>query len=67
MKWIRTVLVALLLSLVTGLVIGTIIRLRLEKPTRYIGAVGLPIPTHPGDVGHPAPPVLDPRQGEEQV
>lgn len=39
MKLLRTVGLALLLSLLLGLVIGTAIRLRLEKPTVYIGAM----------------------------
>ncbi len=66
MKWLRTVFVALLLSLLLGLVIGTLLRLRLERPTRYIGAL-LPaaaLPLHVGDAGAA---VLHPRHHEEQV
>jgi hypothetical protein len=64
MRWARLVLLALLLSLLTGLVIGTAIRLRMEQPTRYIG---LAVPTDPGHVGDAGSAVLHPRQGEEQV
>ena len=38
MKWLRRVLLALLLSLLVGLAIGTWLRLRLERPVYYIGA-----------------------------
>ena len=37
MKLLKGVLLALLLSLLVGLAIGTAIRLRLERPTEYIG------------------------------
>jgi hypothetical protein len=42
MKWLRRVLLALLLSLLVGLAIGTLLRLRLERPVYYIGAAATP-------------------------
>ena len=38
---LRTVLLALLASLLFGLAVGTWLRLRLERPTWYIGALGV--------------------------
>ncbi len=38
MRLLRKLLLALLLSLGIGLLIGTWIRLRLERPVRYIGS-----------------------------
>lgn len=72
MKWLRTALLALLASLLFGLLVGTWLRLRMERPTWYIGATNTIAPlaaarTLPGDVGHAGPPVLDPRHHEEQV
>ncbi len=37
---VRTVLWLLLLSLVVGFVIGLVLRSRLERPVRFIGAAG---------------------------
>ena len=78
LKILRSVLLALLASLVTGLAIGTWIRIRMEQPERYfIGAAaptGTTAPTGsslaaraPGDVGHVGAPVLGPGHHEEQV
>ncbi len=75
MRWLRFVLLALLLSLSIGLAIGTVIRLRMEKPVRYIGR-SLPRagetsdPSHarvPLDIGNTATCVLQTRSNEEQV
>jgi len=41
-KWLGRVLLALLLSLLVGLAIGTWLRLRLERPVYYIGAADTP-------------------------
>ena len=70
----RRILLGLLLWLLMSFALGTWIRLRLEKPTVYLGAAsaayapavasGGPAPL---DVGDPGPPVLDPRQDEEQI
>ena len=66
MRWLRTFLLALLLSLLVGLAIGTLLRLRLERPTRYIGTI-LPLASLPLDVCDAGTPGLDPSQHEEQV
>jgi hypothetical protein len=62
--WIKRVLLALLFSLIFGLAIGTLIRLRLERATVYMGSAA---PGFPFDVGDAGAPVLDPREDEEQV
>ena len=46
MKLLRTIGLALLLSLLVGMLIGTAIRLRLEKPVTYIGALPAPETAH---------------------
>lgn len=66
MKWLRTVFLALAFSLLLGLVIGTLLRLRLERPTRYIGAL-LPAATLPLHIADAGAAVLHPRHHEEQV
>jgi hypothetical protein len=65
MRWLRAFLLALLFSLLFGLAIGTMLRMRLERPTRYIGA--LPRAALPLDVGDAGAPVLDARHHEQQV
>lgn len=35
---LRTILLALLFSLLAGLVVGTLLRHRLERPVQYLGA-----------------------------
>ena len=75
MKVIRTVLLALLASLVLGLVIGTLIRIRLERPVVYfVGQIesitakpSAAAARAPGNVGYFHPTILDPRHHEEQV
>jgi len=77
MKLLRLILLALLGSLLFGLAVGTAIRMRLEKPVRYIGARdGCPdeamrarsaLAVAPLDVGHTRSPVLEPGPDEEQV
>ncbi len=64
MRLLRAVFLALLLSLLVGLAIGTALRIRLERPARYIGSAPATLPV---DVGHARPPVLDPRHHEEQI
>jgi hypothetical protein len=66
MRWLRAILLALLFSLLFGFAVGTVLRMRLERPTWYIGAV-LPRATLPLDVGPAGAAVLDPRHHEEQV
>jgi hypothetical protein len=65
-RWLRAFLLALLFSLLFGLAVGTALRMRLERPIRYIGAL-LPRATLPLDVGDAGAAVLDPRHHEEQV
>lgn len=60
------VLVALLLSLLFGLVVGTVLRLRLERPVEYIGG-RLPFAAPPRHVGDARAPVLDARHHEQQI
>jgi hypothetical protein len=65
---VRGILLALLASLLAGFVIGTVIRLRLERPEHYfIGFAGASAAGMPGDVGHLGAPVLDARHYEEQI
>jgi hypothetical protein len=53
-KWLGRVLLALLLSLLVGLAIGTWLRLRLERPVYYIGAAD-PTPMQVESRGQLAP------------
>jgi len=63
-KLLRFVLIALGLSLLAGFLIGTAIRMRAERPERYIGSA---VPAHPLDVGDARATVLEARQDEQQV
>jgi hypothetical protein len=63
-KGLRRILLLLLFFLLLGLAIGTAIRLKLERPERYIGSALAPHPLELLDAG---PPVLQACQGEEQV
>jgi hypothetical protein len=63
---LRTFLIALAFSLLLGLVIGTVIRLRMERPTTYIGQA-LPLAPLPLDVGDARARVLDPSHHEQQI
>jgi hypothetical protein len=63
---LRGILLALLGALIAGFVAGTWLRLRFERPVRYLGALG-PAARGPLDVLPPGPAVLDARQHEEQV
>jgi hypothetical protein len=71
MKFLRLILIALLGSLLFGFAVGTIIRLKLEKPVRYIGAREAIAPsitaTVPFHVTRPGPDILEPRPHEQQV
>lgn len=44
LKWLGRLLIALLVSLLLGLAIGTWLRLRLERPVYYIGESGRSVP-----------------------
>ena len=64
LKALRGILWALLISLLVGFAVGTTLRLRLERPIRYIGSAIAP---RPFDVGDPRAAVLDARHHEEQI
>lgn len=64
MKVLRTFLVALLISLVVGIAVGTILRLRAERPIEYIGSAPTTVPL---DVVAAGTPILHPGEGEEQI
>ena len=64
MKLLRSILLALLLSRLVGLAVGTLLRMRLERPVRYLGSVPVTFPLH---VGNSRAPVLDPRHDEQQI
>ncbi len=64
MKLLRGLLMALLLSLLLGFAIGTVLRVRLERPVRYIGSA---LPAGPLDVGDARARVLDAGHHEQQV
>lgn len=60
----RVVLLALLAALVAGFVAGTIVRMRFERPIRYLGELA---PGRPLDVAAPGALVLHAGEHEEQV
>jgi len=64
MRIVRGILIALLLSLLVGLFIGTALRLHMERPEVYIGSALAPLPL---DVGHAGAGVLDPSHHEQKV
>ncbi len=64
MKLLKGVLLALLVSLVLGLAIGTALRLYLEQSVYYLGSAIAP---HPLDVRDARPSILDTRHHEEQI
>ena len=64
MKLLRSVMLALLFSLLVGFLIGLVLRSKLERRVEYLGSVA---PAGPLDIGHAGPMVLDPRHHEEQV
>ena len=64
MSLLKRIALALLFSLLIGMLIGSVLRIRLERPTSYIGSVA---PRLPLRVGHARAPVLDPGQHEQQV
>jgi hypothetical protein len=63
-KFLKGALLALLVSLVLGLAIGTVLRLRLERSVYYLGSAIAP---HPLDVSDTRPSILDPRHYEKQI
>jgi hypothetical protein len=61
---LKRIALALLFSLLFGMAIGIVLRIRMERPTIYIGSVG---PRLPLAVGHARATVLDPGHDEQQV
>jgi hypothetical protein len=69
-KLLRGIGLALLLSLLFGLAVGTLLRRRAEQPVRYIGLApsGRSAPSaFPLHVAAVSPGVLQPGEHEEQV
>jgi hypothetical protein len=79
---LRTVFWALVFAFVFGFVVGTFLRRELDRPVRYIGALGetdetdetdervdsgLALAARPCDIGDPLARVLVPGHHEEQV
>lgn len=64
MRVIRTILVALLVSLLVGFAIGTALRLRVERPVRYIGST---FSADPLDIGDARPAIFHPCHHEQQI
>ncbi len=64
MRVLRAIVLALLLSLLFGVAVGTLLRLRLERPVRYLGSAPASLPL---DIGEPGPPILHPRHDEQQI
>ena len=60
----RLIFWLLVLELIAAFAIGTVIRLKLEQPARYIGST---IPSGPDPIAEPGTPVLDPGHHEQQV
>lgn len=66
--FLRRVAIALLLWFLVVFAITTAVRLRLARPTVYIGAARASAPDPlPLDVGHARTPVRDARHHEQQV
>jgi hypothetical protein len=66
-KLARGIGLALLLSLLFGLAVGTLLRRRAEQPVRYIGLAPSAPGAFPLHVAAAGPGVLQARQHEEQV
>ena len=64
MKLLRRVLIALLISLLVGFAIGLVIRVRLERPVRYIASAAAPDPL---DIADAPTPVFYTGDHEEQI
>ena len=64
MKLLKRVLIALLLSLAMGVVLGTALRLHIERSVYYIGSAA---PPHPFDVRDARASILDASDHEEQI
>ncbi len=67
MRILRKILLALLLSLLFGFALGTILRLRLERPVWYLAENSLALSARPLDVVDARPCVFDTRHHEQQL
>ena len=70
LKLLTRIAWALLASLMIGFVIGTVLRVRLERPVEYLGRLppaDSALAAGPLDVGDAGATVLDPGHHEEQV
>jgi hypothetical protein len=72
MTFLRSLLLALLFSLLLGLVIGTWLRLRMERPVRYfVTTDAVPdrsgVAASPLDLGDAAAVIVEAREHEEQI
>jgi hypothetical protein len=63
-SFLKRIALALLFSLLLGIAIGTVLRIRMERPKIYIGSVA---PRLPLAVGHARASILDPGQHEQQI
>ena len=69
---LRTVAWAVLIAFAFGFFIGTLLRLKLDRPVRYIGATErsetlLRAAVDPSHIGHALPRILMSRDHEEQI
>jgi hypothetical protein len=64
LTWLRRLLLALLVSLLVGFAVGTWLRMRLERPVRYLGSASAARPLYVCDAGAG---VLDAGHREQQV
>jgi len=64
MSFLKRIALALLFSLLVGVAIGTVLRIRMERPTIYIGSVGTRLPFA---VGYTCATVFDPGHHEQQI
>ena len=64
MSFPKRIALALLFSLLLGMAIGSVLRIRMERPKIYIGSVA---PRRALAVGHARAPVRDPGHHEQQV
>jgi hypothetical protein len=63
-RWLKRIFLALLFSFLVGIAIGTVLRLRLERPVVYMGSATSRFPL---DIGHARATVFDSRHHEQQI
>ncbi len=70
LRWIGRVFLAVAFSFLVGIVIGTLLRAKIEQPVYYIGSALFAVPDRrplPLHVAHPGASVLDPGDHEQQI